>query len=50
MAFGMKFTDVDLNIFFIDELHITIFFTIQYNIGFRNMRNAYINPFPKKNT
>jgi hypothetical protein len=25
-----------------------IFFTIQYNIGFRNKRNAYINPFPKK--
>jgi hypothetical protein len=23
----------DLNIFFIDELHITIFFTIQYNNG-----------------
>ena len=22
--------------------------TIQYNIGFRNKRNAYINPFPKK--
>jgi hypothetical protein len=33
---------------FIDELHITFFFTIQYNIGFRNKRNAYINPFPKK--
>jgi hypothetical protein len=32
---------------FIDELHITFFFTIQYNIGFRNKRNAYINPFPK---
>ena len=31
---------------FIDELHITFFFTIQYNIGFRNKRNAYINPFP----
>ena len=24
------------------------FFTIQYNIGFRNKCNAYINPFPKK--
>ena len=24
------------------------FFTIQYNIGFRNKHNAYINPFPKK--
>jgi hypothetical protein len=22
------------------------FFTIQYNIRFRNKRNAYINPFP----
>ena len=32
---------------FIDELHITFFFfTIQYNIGFRNKRTAYINPFP----
>ena len=26
------------------------FFTIQYNIGFRNKCNAYINPFPKKKT
>ena len=34
----------DLNIFFIDELHITFF--SQYNItGFRNKRNAYINRF-----
>ena len=32
---------------FIDELHITFFFTIQYNTGFRNKRNAYINLFPR---
>jgi hypothetical protein len=25
-----------------------IFFTIQYNIGFRNKRNTYINLFPKQ--
>ena len=24
------------------------FFKIQYNIGFRNKRSSYINPFPKK--
>ena len=28
-------------------MNITFFFTIQYNIGLRNKRNAYINPFPK---
>ena len=38
----------DLSIFFIDELHITICFTIQYIIGCRNEPNAYIYIYKKK--
>ena len=38
----------DLNIFYW-WITYYIFFTIQYNIGFRNKRNAYINPFPSFN-
>ena len=40
----------DLNIFLLmNYILIHVFLTIQYNIGFRNKRNAYINPFPKEN-
>ena len=47
--FLIKKKKKNLKHIFIDEL-ITyyIFFTIQYNIGFRNKRNVYINPFPSK--
>jgi hypothetical protein len=37
---------LDLNIFLLMNYILHFFFTIQYNIGFRNKRNAYINPFP----
>jgi hypothetical protein len=47
IGLNVQTSDIYLNnIFkhiFIDELHITFFFTIQYNIGFRNKRNAYKN-------
>jgi hypothetical protein len=36
----------DLNIFLLMNYILHFFFTIQYNIGFRNKRNGYINPFP----
>ena len=40
-------TPVDLNIFLLMNCVLHFFVTIKYNIGFRNKRNAYINPFPK---